>query len=92
MEKFQVLLYTKPSSIKLKVYKNKFPFDLLVDTVELEIPGEKTRTKTSSNRLLKEVEFSQGMEARHTKRMKLREKDAKREEEERKKRQKIIRD
>lgn len=34
------------------------------------------KTKTSSNRLLKEVEFSQGMAERYLQRMKDREKEA----------------
>ncbi|KRX04663.1 hypothetical protein PPERSA_04478 [Pseudocohnilembus persalinus] len=87
MEKFQILLYSKPSSIKLQVYKTKFIGSTLIDTVELEIPGEKMKTQTSSNRLLKNMEFSQGMAARYIKRLEDKEKQEKIEAELRKKKE-----
>lgn len=64
MEKFQILLYTKPSSIRFDLYKYGLLKDTLIDKVEVGIPGEKMNSKTSSNTLLKEAGFSEGYAAR----------------------------
>lgn len=44
----------------MQIYLQKFPIPKLIDTVEIEIPGERVKSITSASRLLKEVEFFMG--------------------------------
>ena len=48
----------------MQIFLDKFPFAKLVDTVELEIPGEQAHSITSTEKLIKELDFFWGANAR----------------------------
>jgi hypothetical protein len=55
-------VFTKPSSIKIKVIQASIvPRE--IDTLEVEIPGEKSNAITSAGFVLKEAYFAHGRES-----------------------------
>lgn len=59
MDKLQVYVFTKPSTVKLRIMKVQF-FNKIIDEIEIEIPGEKSNSITSSGFVLKEAYFVSG--------------------------------
>jgi len=57
MEKFLIHLYTKPNKIKFAICIKSFFSTLVIDSVEVEIPGENANTITSTSSIYREVEF-----------------------------------
>jgi len=55
----QVYVFTKPSTIKLVILQASL-VPKIIDTIEIEIPGEKSNTITSAGFVLKEAYFNQG--------------------------------
>lgn len=60
-ERFQVYVFTKPSTLKLQILHATL-VPKVIDTIEIEIPGEKSHTITSAGYILKEAYFNQGRE------------------------------
>lgn len=56
LEKFQIYLFTKPSSIRLEVVMGSVKKEIIT-TVDLDIPGELANTITSSETLFREKHF-----------------------------------
>ena len=52
-------MFTKPSTVKLRILKVQF-FSKIIDEIEIEIPGEKSNSITSSGFVLKEAYFVSG--------------------------------
>ncbi|CAK70738.1 unnamed protein product (macronuclear) [Paramecium tetraurelia] len=59
MEKLQVYVFTKPTSVKLRIWKVQL-INKLIDEIEIELPGEKSFAITSTGFVLKEAYFAQG--------------------------------
>ena len=56
LEKFQIFLYSRPSSIKLQLVVGFRRF-ITLQTIEVPIPGETVQTLTSSNAIYREITF-----------------------------------
>ena len=61
MQKYSVYVYSKPSSIKLQIMHATL-FPKIIDTIEVEVPGEKSNAITSAGMVLKECYFANGRE------------------------------
>ena len=57
MEKISLYVFSRPNSIQVQVYSGKW-FHKLIDTIEIEIPGEKSYAITSAGTVLKEGFFN----------------------------------
>ena len=57
MEKFLIHLFTKPHKIKFVICIKYFLSTLIIDSVEVEIPGENANTITSTSSIFREVKF-----------------------------------
>jgi hypothetical protein len=68
MQKLQVYVYSKPSTIKLRIINSRFILTREIDTIEVEIPGDKCNTITSAGIVLKEAYFACGRENIRSKR------------------------
>ena len=56
-EQFQVCLFTMPSSIQLEIVMGTFQ-EILVDVIDVEVPGKYVKALTSASSLVKEMTFS----------------------------------
>lgn len=56
MEKFHILLYTRPKSMQLRICTSGL-IDKVIDYIDLEIPGDKSRAITSTSQVLNDFEF-----------------------------------
>ena len=65
MEKLQIYLFSKPSSMKLEVVMGNFFLSRVVDTINIEIPGELANTITSSGTIFRESQFSKDISKIH---------------------------
>ena len=54
-ESFQTHVFTLPASIQLQILID----GVIVDTIDLIVPGGHVKSLTSASRLIKEYEFSQ---------------------------------
>ena len=58
MEKFLIHLFTKPHKIKFVICIKSFLKTQIIDSVEVEIPGENAKTITSTSNIFREVSFN----------------------------------
>ena len=58
-EKFQIFLYTKPYSVKLEICTGGGLVTRVLDTIEVDIPGENVNTLTSAVSLIRTLDFKQ---------------------------------
>ena len=56
-EQFQIHMFTVPTSIKLELVMGVSK-DILVDVINIDVPGEYVRALTSASSLIKEQSFS----------------------------------
>lgn len=61
-EKFNMFVYTMPSSVKLEVVKDGI-ISSVIDTISLKLPGEHANTITSSERRLVSENFASNGDA-----------------------------
>ncbi|EGR28239.1 hypothetical protein IMG5_180790 [Ichthyophthirius multifiliis] len=63
MEQFYILVFTRPSSMQLRVIQDGI-LEKIIDVIEVEIPGDKSRSITASAQIIKEYEFCFGANQR----------------------------
>ncbi|KAL4448733.1 hypothetical protein ABPG74_012822 [Tetrahymena malaccensis] len=68
MEQFYILLFTRPKSMQLRIVQSGV-VNKVIDVIDLEIPGDKSKTITATSQVLSEVEFCQGQSARRAQKL-----------------------
>lgn len=68
MEQFHILLFTRPKTMQLRICLSGI-FDTIIDTIDIEIPGDKSKTITATSQLLNEFDFCQGASARRAQKL-----------------------
>ena len=57
-EQFEVYLFTMPSSIQVEIVIGGLFSEVLVDVINLEVPGSHVKALTSAATLIKDLSFS----------------------------------